>query len=100
MHLPKIMDLTLVKAQLYVSTDYYSAIDVCNAFLLIGDKKSSMITEYELDKVKESLNKCKWEDLDLNSSNFVVMAQLMLDFMEGLSTPIIDRKGLEVLREI
>lgn len=87
--MPKLIDLCLIKLVLCMQNEICTPKEVLEAFVLT---KEDIHFKYEkqLTDMKVDINKWKWEVLNDISGSPKALAQLMLDFMEQLSVPIIE----------
>lgn len=90
------MDLCLIKLNLMISNEICTAEEVLQGFLLSKDDIHFKFDK-ELKSLKKELNNWKWEVLNDFSANPKVICQLLIDFMEGLNSPIIESKDYELI---
>lgn len=79
-HIPKVMDMCLIKLYQLIESGHFDEDEICNAFLLVDDLKKNFKEEEELQNLKDQINKGKWTALVDNVSKPSVIAQLFLDF--------------------
>lgn len=70
--------------------------DVIDGFLL-RSQPEHFEHEHTLSTLKHDLNKGKWDHLNDISAKPILLAQLLLDFFESLSAPILSALDLELL---
>ena len=89
----------MMKLILMIQNEICTPEEIVIAFIL---SKEDIHFKYEKDlkHTKQSLNQWKWEILNDLSGNPKAIAQLLLDFMEGLHSPIIDSKDYAKMMEL
>jgi hypothetical protein len=88
-HIPKVMDLCLVKLYQLVESTHYEAYEILDSFILNDDVKKKFEHEEEISELKDCINKGDWDSFISHCHNPKVIAQLFLDFCETLAAPVI-----------